>query len=238
MPGLTYDTFKTQLATLSVVPETDPNWLIILPSAIDYAELRIYRDLDLLSTVVANTDYKTISGQSQVQLPSGVFVTLQNINLITPSSISIPDNGVRHPLLPTSKEFIQYSWPSATNSGIPIYFAMIDEKTFSLGPWPDDAYTLEILGTYRPATLSEDNPTTFISQYLPDVFLMAAMIYVSGYQRNFGRQSDDPQMAQSYENQYKALLAGATVEEFRKKFQASAWTSNSSSPVATPSRQG
>jgi hypothetical protein len=65
---------------------------------------------------------------------------------------------------------------------------------------------------------------------------MASMIFISGYQRNFGRQSDDPQMAQSYETQYMTLLKGATVEEFRKKYQSSGWTSMSPSPVATPGR--
>jgi hypothetical protein len=113
---------------------------------------------------------------------------------------------------------------------------MIDERTFSLGPWPNAAYTLEIIGTYRPASLSASNTTTFISQYLPDIFVMASMIFISGYQRNFGRQSDDPAMAQSYESQYQALLRGATVEEYRKKFAASGWSSMSPSPVATPGR--
>jgi hypothetical protein len=113
---------------------------------------------------------------------------------------------------------------------------MIDERAFSLGPWPDAVYTLEIVGPYPPPTLSSVDTTTFISQYLPDLFLMASMIFVSGYQRNFGRQSDDPAMSQSYESQYQALLRGATVEEYRRKFQASGWTSLSPSPVATPGR--
>jgi hypothetical protein len=65
---------------------------------------------------------------------------------------------------------------------------------------------------------------------------MASMIYMSAYQRNFGRISDDPQMAQTYESQYQALLKGATMEEFRKKFQASAWSSLTPSPVASPTR--
>ena len=65
---------------------------------------------------------------------------------------------------------------------------------------------------------------------------MASMIYISAYQRNFGRQSDDPQMAQSYEAQYNALLKGAAVEEARKKFEAAAWSSQSPAVVATPSR--
>lgn len=236
MTGLTYATYKTALATLSVVPETDPNWLSILPDAIEYAELRIYRDLDLLSTVQVNTSFSTTANASKVSITQGTFVTLQNVNVITPSGTTNPDLGTRVPLLPVSKEYIQYSWPSATNTGVPSYFAMIDERTFSLGPWPDATYTLEIVGTVRPETLSASNTTTFISQYLPDLFLMASMIFISGYQRNFGRQSDDPQMAQSYESQYMALLKGATVEEYRKKFSASGWTSTSSSPVATPGR--
>lgn len=236
MPGLTYATYKTALATLSVVPETDPNWLAILPDAIDYAELRIYRDLDLLSTVQVNTAFSTATNSSKVAITQGTFVTLQNVNVITPAGTSNPDLGTRVPLLPVSKEYIQYAWPSSTNAGVPSYFAMIDERTFSLGPWPDAAYTLEIIGTVRPDTLSTLNTTTFISQYLPDLFLMASMIFISGYQRNFGRQSDDPQMAQSYESQYQALLKGATVEEYRKKFSASGWTSISPSPVATPGR--
>jgi hypothetical protein len=66
--------------------------------------------------------------------------------------------------------------------------------------------------------------------------IMASMIYVSGYQRNFGRANDDPQMAITYESQYQALLKGATMEENRKKFEASAWSSQSPSSSATPTR--
>lgn len=236
MVGLTYATFKTQLAELAVVPETDPNFLAILPSCLDYAELRICRDVDFLSTVESVTTYQTAIGQSTISITPGQFVTLQNINVITPAGVTAPDLGTRNPVLPTSKEFLQYCWPSAANGGIPSYFAMIKDNLFSLGPWPDAVYNLEILGTVRPETLSATNTATFISQYLPDLLLMAAMIYISGYQRNFGRQSDDPQMAQSYENQYQLLLVGCVKEEYRKKFAASAWTSQSSSPVATPVR--
>lgn len=236
MAGLTYATYKSTLATLSVVPETDPNWLEILPSAIDYAELRIYRDLDLLSTVKSNTSFSTTASDPLITITQGTFVTLQNVNVITPAGTTQPSNGTRNPLLPVAKEYIQYSWPSADNAGVPKYFAMLDQNSFYVGPWPDAAYTLEIIGTYRPLSLSSTNTTTFISQYLPDLFLMASMIFISGYQRNFGRQSDDPAMAQSYESQYQSLLRGATVEEYRKKFAASGWTSISPSPVATTGR--
>ena len=65
---------------------------------------------------------------------------------------------------------------------------------------------------------------------------MASMIYVSAYQRNFGRANDDPQMAVSYESQYQALKASALSEENRKKFEAAAWSSQGVSSSATPTR--
>ena len=68
------------------------------------------------------------------------------------------------------------------------------------------------------------------------MLIMASMIYISAYQRNFGRQSDDPQMAQSYEAQYKALLQSAMVEETRKKYEGPGWSSQSPSPIASPTR--
>jgi hypothetical protein len=125
---------------------------------------------------------------------------------------------------------------SSTYTGQPQYFAPFNDNLFLVGPFSDATYFVEIVGTYRPASLSATNPTTFISLYLPDVFIMASMIYISAYQRNFGRQSDDPQMAQSYESQYQALLKGATVEEARKKYEAAGWSSQSPSVVASPTR--
>ena len=66
--------------------------------------------------------------------------------------------------------------------------------------------------------------------------IMASMVYISAYQRNFGRANDDPQMAVTYESQYQTLLKSALSEENRKKFEAAAWSSQSQSTTATPTR--
>jgi hypothetical protein len=261
--GLTYNTYVTQLAELAVVPmpstptnpvtTADSNFNSIIPAALVYAEQRICRDVDLTSTVISTT--KLLSANtSSYSLPmvvgsgSAYFTTIQNINVITPSTVTFPDSGTRNPLLPVTKEFMQYAWPSSSGANVPQYFSIqggdlaTEGQTsiiINIGPWPDQSYTAEIIGTIRPTTLystTNGDNTTFISQYMPDLLLMASMIYVSGYQRNFGRQSDDPQTAQSYESQYQALLKGAMVEEFRKKFQAAAWSSVPPSPIATPTR--
>lgn len=236
MAGLNYTTYVSQIATMAVVEITDPAFQSILPSMIDYAELRIYRDLDLLSTVSSNDSYQMTANNRNFSWPQGTFVTVQDINVVTPSSQTDPDLGTRVQLLPTTKEFLNVVYANSANAGVPVYFAMLDDHSIVVGPWPNAAYTVEIVGTVRPATLSAGNPTTFISQYLPDLFIMASMIYISAYQRNFGRMSDDPAMAQSYEGQYQALRQSALMEEFRKKFEASSWSSLTPSPVATPTR--
>jgi hypothetical protein len=68
------------------------------------------------------------------------------------------------------------------------------------------------------------------------MLVQASMIYISQFQRNFGPAANDPNMGPTYELQYQNLLKSAFVEEARKKFQASAWSSMSPSMAATPTR--
>jgi hypothetical protein len=223
---------------MAVVSPSDSAYLTILPQMITYAENRMYRDLDFLFTSISTTAYGLTAGNRVISVPAGTIVVPEQINVITPSGTSNPDLGTRVPLLPTTKEFLDavYGSGATANRGVPQYFVPFDDYTFLVGPYPDANYTCELVGTYRPDSLSATNTTTFISLYLPDVFIMASMIYISAYQRNFGRANDDPQMAITYESQYQALLKSALTEENRKKFEAAAWSSQSPSTTATPTR--
>ena len=242
--GLSYDgsvsgttSYITQIATMAVVDETDPNFLNILPQMITYAENRIYRDVDFLFTSIATTAYNLIVGTRDIVVPAGTFVVPEQINVLTPVGVTNPDAATRNPLLPTTKEFLDAVYGSYLNTGVPKYFCPFDDYHFIVGPYPDQNYTVEIIGTYRPNSMSADNLTTFISLYLPDVFIMASMIYISAYQRNFSSaMGNDPQMPVTYETQYQALLKSATSEENRKKFEAAAWSSQGPSTSATPTR--
>ena len=234
MTGLTYSTYIAQIATLAVVPVNDPNYQSIIPSMIDYAELRMQRDLDFLNTV-ASSSYTPTSATSTLSLSTGTtnypYVTVQNI------AVADPTSGYTKQLTPVSKEWIYNVYPIGSTTGLPVYYAPFDDNVYLLGPQPDQTYTYSVVGTQRFPSLSQTNLTTFISQYLPDVFIMASMIYISAYQRNFtSASSNDPQMAVTYETQYQALMKGAMVEEARKKFEASGWSSMSPPLAATPQR--
>jgi hypothetical protein len=151
-----------------------------------------------------------------------------------------------------TKEYLQNVYNSSTFTGRPTLFAMYggDYSTggntsniIMMGPTPDSAYSVTITGTVNLPTLYQNattalagTATTYISTNLPDMLVMASMIYISAYQRNFGRMSDDPAMAQSYEAQYMSIMKATNVVEQRKKFGASAWSSMSIPDAATSTR--
>jgi hypothetical protein len=233
-----YNTYVQQIATMSVVPVTDTNYQIILPQMISYAELRMQRDLDFLSTQISTTAYSFTASNNTLTVPQSQFVTTETMEVIDGS-------GASTPLLPVTKEFLQNVYGSGSTTGLPAYYAEYGgdaattgytSQLIIVGPIPSASYQVRLTGTVRSVPLSATNTQTYISTNLPDMMIMASMIYISAYQRNFGRQSDDPQMAQSYESQYQALKASALVEENRKKYEASAWSSYSPAPAATPVR--
>lgn len=234
--GLTYTTYVAQIATMAVVQSTDTNFQTVLPQMITYAENRIYRDLDLLSTTASYTGTPFTVGSRTLTIPVGTVVTTQQMNIITPAGTTKPESGVRNACLPVTKEFLDMVYGDSSVTSLPQYYAPFNDNVFYFGPYPDQSYTVEVVGTIRPASLSQTNATTFLSTYLPDLFIMASMIYVSAYQRNFGIVNNDPQMAMTYEAAYENLLKSALVEEQRKKYSGPGWTPESPAPIASPSR--
>jgi hypothetical protein len=166
----------------------------------------------------------------------GTFITVDNINIITPST-ALSSNGTRVQLTPVSREVIDIIYPSGqTATGVPSFWAMASNTQAIFGPSPDAAYLAEVIGIQRPAPLTVSNSSTFITQYCPDLFIAASMVFASGYQRDFAAQGDNPQMGASWEAQYTKLFQSVNMEQARAKYEADGWTSNEPSPVQTSKR--
>lgn len=249
---LTYNGYVTQVGLMAIVGTstvggvvvgTDAFFNTLIPQMLDYAELRIQRDTNLLPAQQTNTSYSLSVGNNLLALSVNDFVSVRTINVNV--------NGQMTALLPTSVEWLQTVYPSTSTPGAPAYFAPLggDATTgntsniFQLGPVPDNNYAASIVGTVRLPSLNKFNTnpqagtaTTFISTWLPDLLVIASMVYITQYQRNFSATSDQPDMGVNYETQYKSLLNGVVIEEARKQFSASGWSSLPPPTVASPGR--
>lgn len=220
-----------------VVPVNDAGFVTALPTIIQDAEQRVYRELDLISTVVSDASEALTAGRRSFALPGGnAFYVIEQINIITPAGTTDPELGTRNPVLPATKDVLNMLYPSNAGAGVPAVFARITQSTLVFGPWPDANYTVEVVGTQRPTPLSDTNTNTFLTQYLPDVFFAAAMVFACGYQKNFSAMGDQPQSAVAWEQHYEKLKTSAAVEELRKKFASEGWSSAQPDPIATPAR--
>lgn len=242
---MNYSDVVTALSKLTVIPESNADFLAILPSTFAYADGRIYRELDMLVANVRESSGSTAALNRNFNIPTdvGTFRIVDGINIITPAATA-PDSGTRNPLTPVSRDFLDLVWPSTTGATLPTYFAYISQDTYSspaqtqiiLGPWPDAAYRVEVIGKIQPAVLSSTNTNTYLTDNMPDLYIAACMIFLAGYMHNFGAQADEPRAAQSWEAQYQSLKESAATWEARARFAGASWSSKPVEPVAQPQR--
>ena len=238
---MNYTTWVSTITTLlevqlgsnpaSATPTTDQNFNAIIPACIDFVENRLQRELDLLNTIITDSSASTSANSRTFTYPVdlGTFIVVTQLSLIV--------SGVRQPpMTPVSREFMDFCYPAEaapSTPSYPIYWCPANGTQALLGPAPDTIYPCEAVGTVRVAQMSSANPTNFLTIELPDLYIAASMVWLSDYQRNYGAASGDPQMALTWEQNYKTLFAGAEVENLRSKFRSVGSSARSPSPLAS-----
>jgi len=213
-----YNTLVTAVATALTVDPGDSDFQALVPTIFDDAEQRCYRELDLVSASV--TAMATLTANSRVNpIPtgSGHMLVIDAINIFSATGVRFSP-----PVKMASRDVIDYFWPSDTApsaAAFPTLAARIDDTNVLFGPAPGSAWNAEFVGTIRPAPLSSSNPTTFLTNYLSDLFFKCVMADANGVLlKNYGAQSSDPQQAVSWETAYQIALNSAKTEELRKMY--------------------
>lgn len=243
--AVNYTTYVSELATLTAISSTalvtgDANFPQgIMPAVIDYIEGRLWRELDLPVTSVTDISVLCSSGARSILMSTaqGEPLVIQAVNILTPAGAT-SSYATRVPLVPASRAVLDAIYPSGANAncGVPEFFYRASNLELLLGPVPAQAFGTEITTTFRPAPLSAANSSTWLTQNLPELMVAGGMIFLSGYMRDFGAQSDNPQMAQSWESQYQALMKSAGTDAMRMQFESQGWTSQGPAPLPTPPR--
>lgn len=246
-----YDVIVEQLQGLCEVPRnnSDEDFQAVLPAVFQYADNRLYRELDMGTITVASVGAAFSVGDGRLAVPTQ-FVSVQYVNLLTPGSTA-GDAGTRDSMERVSPEFMDYTWPTnSQTSGSPstpdkycFYgttaggaFTSTGALTMRVSPAPSTAYVAEFVGPVRPTVFSSSNPNTILTTRFPDLYIAACMSYLMAYQRDWGGQSSDPQAAKSWEDQYRTLREGAIVEVARQKSESTGWSTHTPTVLANQPR--
>lgn len=225
--------------------QDDPDFLAIMESCVIAGENRILRDFDLLSTRVTDDTGKLTQNSKLFILPRdvGTFIVIEQLRVITPSTPPGARGIYGPPLLPASKDTIDWMWPSSLAfTGVPTMWAPNDQASVFIGGPPDQDYLMSAFGTMRPASLSpKTDPNTgkqmptFISTQMRDIFLASEMIFITAEQHNWSAMGDDPASARNWTAEYQSLKTPGLIEEFRKKVQSVGFSTRLPSPtIDTP----
>lgn len=213
-------------------PSTD--FTEILPAAIQDAEGRIYREIDFLATRKTDSSAAFTPGNRELTLPTSIII-VQAVAAVSPAG-NAPSAGARNTLEPVSLDFIDCTWPVEATTGVPKYWTLKDATTVIVAPTPAAAYKADITGIYRPAAISSSNQTTYVGGTYPDLLVAACMVFMTGYQRDYGAQADDPKMALSWEQTYQDRKKSVIEEDQRRKGQSANWANMSPAPLSNPPR--
>src|SRR4051812_10982128 len=252
--ALTYATWLT--AVTSICNVNDDFGLAAFTALVDRyierATLYMLRDpdFDFLATRTIDVTKQTTAGVRSVGIPTELII-VEGVSLITPANTR-PPAGKRIPLLRMDKAWCDLIWPTQSDMQAPAewqtYWALYsmfgtaadtangqgpaaDEAValpspIIIAPTPDAAYTVEFSGVMRPSMLSATVPETFLTRYLPDLFIAASVVAVAGYQRDFGSpdsQQPDPSVAGYWQAEYTRLKTGAAVESARQASRSVGW---------------
>lgn len=146
----------------------------VIPSLIDLAQVKIYRELRLSAFETRSTT-NTVAGEKYIERP--------------PSS-----NGIRHIKLNTNPiTVLQYETPDKVDSswagsitGTPVMFTIIGDQ-IRLAPTPDSEYELEVAYIQRPQMLSDAVQTNWVLENAPDLLLYATLLEATPYLKDDAR---------------------------------------------------
>lgn len=199
---MTITNYNTLLQAIRDEAEDDgQEFSTFLPTAVDLAEERLFRELDLGDLEVKASG--TLSGATLTK-PSRYGFT-QYIYIIV--------DGVRSLLKKRRESYIQDYWPNPVLTGIPKYYADASETELVLAPTPNANYSYEIKFTQKPNKLSTTNATNYYVTNARDVLLAACMVEMCQFMKAWDQ-------VPIWEQKYVQLRDTWNIQAMRKRTDA------------------
>lgn len=193
-------THNELVTNLRLYTEVDENAMsnAIIDTFILLTENKILRDVDL------DVFKKEVTGNLT---PTNKFLSTP-ADILTHRYLMITDSENNQVFLEfRDTSFMKEYWADGTETGLPKYYSVWDQNTFYVAPTPDTNYTAELGYLYKPAQLSESNPTTWISENAPEALFYGCLIQAYSYTKG------PLEMLSYFDNSYKQAIQSIGVEQ-------------------------
>ena len=190
----------TQLsaAIQAYTENTESNFVAEIPVFVKQAEQRIYNSVQFPSL------RKNMTGTVSSTTP---YLSAPNDYLATYSLAVIDADGNYEYLLNKDVNFIRQAYPSASDTGLPKYYALFgaqtnapNELSFILGPKPDANYTVELHFYYYPESIVTADET-WLGDNFDSVLLYGSLVEAYTYMKG------ETDMMGLYNQKYQEALA-------------------------------
>jgi hypothetical protein len=195
---MTYTELVTAITAYTQNYEAD--FVANIPTFVKQTETRVYNTVQI-PALRKNVTGVTTNGNKYLSCPS---------DFLSVFSMAVIDGGNYEYLLNKDVNFMRASYPSASTTGLPKYYALFgptvansiitDELSFILAPTPNAAYSVELHYYYYPETIVTANRTWLGDNYDPVLLygsLVEAYVFMKGEQ----------DMMTYYEKKYQDALA-------------------------------
>ena len=192
MAGYTLATLKQAIQDYTDNQET--TFVSQLNSFIESAEERILKTAPL-EVFRKNASASLTSGNKYLAKPSDWLFSY---------ALSIIDgNSDTKFLLNKDVNFVQDYWPTASDTGEPIYYADYDYQNFVIAPTPDAAYDAELHYYYRPPSLTSTSGSTqtWLSENAGPALLYGSLVEAYTFMKG------EPDMIGQYEGFFQRALS-------------------------------
>jgi hypothetical protein len=168
-------------AIKSYTQNYEDDFVASIPTFVTQAETRIYNTVQI-PALRKNVTGLTTDGNKYLSCPS---------DFLSVFSMAVIDGGGNYEyLLNKDVNFLRAAYPSASDTGLPKYYALFgptvtnntitDELSFILAPMPDAAYSVELHYYYYPVSITDtqNNPDgrTWLGDNYDPVLLYGSLV--------------------------------------------------------------
>jgi len=189
---MTYDSLVEDIS--SYLERTDTATLEKIPTFIMLAEQVIASEIKFLGNLTVN-ESNMVASQPIIDKPARWHKTV---------SMNVTVAGKKYPILLRKYEYLREYWPTATDTGVPKFYADYDYTHWLVAPTPATNYSFEVLYYERLQPLDSSNQTNWFTIYAPQALLYGSLLQAMPFLKNDERM---PMWQQNYDQIIQTLKA-------------------------------